>query len=269
MVHARAFSFTDDAISVELPDVPVSLPPADDATATPDVSMHVFKFRRMQSNWYQTLFQSDPSKALSDAQAYIWQVCLEMRQWSESLPPTISVAFREMLDLELHYSYVYCIAPSSRAPHVTDYGRKLIYEYAIGYINQIHRVVYGANAAFYTYHDALKVYFLGSQLVAVLRDATDLLLSGAFIQPPVLPPGLAPAPPLRQSPTGHGDELDRSLAALERVSLVLEKYGERWETALQLRGSFEAISAEVIGGLKTRHEHKAAAQTTGLWYYPT
>lgn len=268
MVHARAFSFTDDAISVELPDVPVSLPSDDGTASTPDISMPVFQFRRMQSNWYQTLFQSDPGNALPDAQAYIWQMCLEMRQWSEGLPQTVSVAFREMLDLELHYSYVYCIAPSSRAPHVTDYGRKLIYEYAIGYINQIHRVVHGANAAFYTYHDALKVYFLGSQLVAVLRDATDLLLSGSFIQPPVMPPGLAPAPPLRQGPTGDGDELDRSLAALERVSLVLEKYGERWENALQLRGSFEAISAEVIGGLKTRQEHKAAAQGTGLWYFP-
>ncbi len=255
MVHARSFSFTDDAISVALPTAaqPTSASLIDDAPA--DSSMHLFKLRQLQSNWYQTLSQGNPNDPLPDATSYVWRKCLEMRQWFEALPAKMPAYLREMLGLELQYSYVYCIAPTARAPQITPYGRMLIFEHAISYINRIHQVTTGtANIAFYTYHDALRVYFMGSQFVAVLRDAADMLLSGQNVPAPITAPGRAPPPPV---PERFGqaigfDNLDRSLQTLERVSDVLREYGKRWDSALALMATFENMSAEVLGNLKQR-----------------
>ncbi|KAK0641669.1 fungal-specific transcription factor domain-containing protein [Cercophora newfieldiana] len=259
MVHARAFSFIDDAISVALP-APLRAPPSPGGRAqAPDASVHLFKLRRLQSVWYQTLFQCDSSDQLPDATSFTWKMCHDMRQWSEALPNGLAVDLREMLDLELRYSYVYCIAPSSRAPHMTAYGRKLIFEHAIAYMDRIHAISSSdTSKTFYTYHDALRVYFMGSQFVAVLRDAADVLISGSSVPVPLSLPGQVPAPPLpeRFDRSSNGDDLDRSLETLEKVSLTLQKYGQRWEYALQLKGSFEIMSAEVLDGLKARRESR-------------
>jgi hypothetical protein len=169
-----------------------------------------------------------------------------------------------MLDLELRYSYVYCIAPSSRTPQITAYGRKLIFEHAIAYIDRIHAVSHSdGNKTFFTYHDALRVYFMGSQFVAVLRDAEDLLLSGTNISAPLSAPGQAPTPPLpeRFSLSSTGDDLDRSLETLEKASLTLGKYGERWDYALQLKGSFEMMSADVLDSLRARRKLRESRES--------
>jgi hypothetical protein len=259
MVHARAFSFTDDAVDVMFP----SATPSERAhpnngiigsLATDPALLH-FQLRRTQSHWYQTLFQSDPGDALPDAASFIWQMCHDMREWSESLPDALPIGIRELFDLELRYSYVYCIAPSARAPHMTAYGRMLIFEHAIAYVNRIYEVAHAVmNTSFYTYHDALRVYFMGSQFVAVLRSDGDSLIAGASVPLPLALPGQPPPPPLPRRIDGgsEGDNLDRSLRSLERVGLTLEKYGERWEDALALKQSFEMISSEVLSWLREK-----------------
>ncbi|KAK3324343.1 fungal-specific transcription factor domain-containing protein [Cercophora scortea] len=261
MVHARAFSFTDDAISVGSPSVSTG---SFMSGLSGSPSVHLFELRRLQSNWYQTLFQCDPTDLLPDATSFVWQMCSEMRRWSESLPENLPIGFREMFDLELRYSYVYCIAPSARAPHMTAYGRMLIFEHAIAYIDRTYDVANAAtNTAFYTYHDALRVYFMGSQFVAVLRDAGDSLLSGSIVPIPLSLPEQALPPPLpkRYDPASGGDNLDRSLRALERVSLSLKKYGDRWEDALALMDSFETMSGGVMESLKARRNMRDMAVT--------
>ncbi|KAK3317967.1 fungal-specific transcription factor domain-containing protein [Apodospora peruviana] len=268
MVHARAFSFTDDATGVALPSpgrpaAPIFSGGVITGPASTEASLHLFKLRRLQSYWYQTLFQCDPTDPLPDPGSFIWKMCFDMREWSENLPDALPVAIRDMFDLELRYSYVYCVAPSARALHMTDYGRLLIFEHAIAYINRICDVAHTpVNAAFYTYHDALRVYFMGSQFVAVLRDAADVLLSGSSIPMPLSLAGNAPPPPLpeRFDRATSGDNLDRSLRLLEKVSLTLKKYGERWEDALSLMRSFEMMSAEVMADLKARRELRQIRQ---------
>jgi hypothetical protein len=171
------------------------------------------------------------------------------------------IGIREMLDLELRYSYVYCIAPSARAPHLTAYGRMLIFEHAIGYADRIYEAANAATSTgFYTYHDALRVYFMGSQFISVLRDAGDLVLSGSPIAMPHLIPGKPPPPLLPgRVDRGGGDNLERSLRCLERVRLTLKLYGDRWEDALSLMETFEMMSAEVLEGLKARQAMRGAA----------
>jgi hypothetical protein len=178
-----------------------------------------------------------------------------MREWAEGLPDSLPIGIREQFELELRYSYVYCIAPSARTPNMTAYGRMLIFEHAIAYLDRIYEVAHAVmNTAFYTYHDALRVYFMGSQFVAVLRDDGDALIAGARAPVPLSRPGQPAPPPLPQrfDSGSKSDNLDRSLRSLERVSLTLKKYGERWKDVLMLMQSFDMISAEVLANLKAK-----------------
>jgi len=266
MVQARAFSFYDDAVSVALP-APVQ-PGASalssgsqNAKPSPDSSLPLFKLRQLQSDWYQTLYQGNPNEPLADATSFIWQKYYDMWDWSERLPTDMPAAIREMLDLELRYSYVYCIASSARGAQVSAYGRSLIFEHVISYIDRIHDIAnQGTNPALYTYHDALRVFFMGSQFFSVLRDAGDLLLSGSPIPMPQTAPGkVSPPPQPVRLDRGPGDNLDRSLRCLERVKLTLRLYGERWEDALSLMEGFDTISAEVWTNLTNRRAMRNAA----------
>lgn len=270
MVHARAFSFTDAATNVAWPR-PQSFSRrasiAGQILSGSEPAFLLFQLRRAQSHWYQALFQAEPTP-LSDSSSFIWQMCQDMREWAEALPTTLPVGMRELFDLELRYSYVYCIAPSARAPHMTDYGRLLIFEHAIAYLDRVYDISHanssgggGGNgmktAAFYTYHDALRVFFMASQFVAVLRDAEDLLLAGVTPPMPLVELGKAPPPPLPPRPGGPGaDNLGRSLGCLERTTRTLAKYGERWDTCVALKQSFEMISQELVDRLRLRRQIK-------------
>ncbi|KAK4121650.1 hypothetical protein N657DRAFT_577741 [Parathielavia appendiculata] len=269
MVHARAFSFYDDAVSVALPpsgQLGSPLPKGPIAKPPPDASVPLFRLRRLQSEWYQTLYQGDPTQAMPDSTSFIWAKCYEMWEWCEKLPADMPPAIREMLDLELRYSYVYCIASSARGAQVSSYGRLLIFEHTISYIDRVHDISKRSeNVAIYTYHDALRVFFMGSQFVAVLRDAGDVLLSGSPIPMPPSIPGkpLPPPAPIRLD-RGTGDNLDRSLRCVERVKNTLRLFGDRWEDAFSLLKGFENLSADMWKSLTMKREMRNVA-ATGQW----
>ena len=224
-----------------------------------DPALLLFQLRRAQSYWYQELYQSHSATPLPDPTSFVWQMCLEMREWGESLPQTLPPAIRQMFDQELRYSYVYCIAPSGRAPEMTDYSRTLIFEYSVTYLDTMYEIAHnGLNNAFYSYHDALKVYFMANQLLAVLWDAEDMLLMGAPVPAPMTGPGGPPPPPVPRRPVAPGlpmeGNLSRSLHCLERVEQTLGKFGERWEESAMLKLSFESISQDTIQRLRTRRD---------------
>ncbi|KFY36005.1 hypothetical protein V494_05398 [Pseudogymnoascus sp. VKM F-4513 (FW-928)] len=262
MVHARPFSFTDDAItvafpadhssaSVSEPESPISNLPALDA------SLLVFQLRKAQSTWYQELFQSsrDP---LHHSSQYLWQMCYEMRVWSENLPKHLPTATRELFDLELLYSYVYCLAPSCRFPSVSELGKTLIFEYSMSYIQKLLPIAKDPiNTAFYTYHDALRVYFIGSQFIAVLSDNLNSLLQGIipFVDTSA---GGPPPPPIPNM--GRTDNVSRSIVCIEQIIEALKTYGERWDDSKALKSSFEAQSTGMLGELYRRQEEKQQQQ---------
>ncbi|KAF5668848.1 positive regulator of purine utilization [Fusarium circinatum] len=269
MVHARTFSFTDDTVNVAFPQAsnngrkssasgPITGPqPADPA-------LLLFQLRRAQSHWYQELYQSG-SVPLQDPISYIWKMCLDMREWQDTLPTNLAPEIRQLFDQELRYSYVYCIAPSARAPSITDYNRILIFEHSMAYLDTVHEIAHGAqNSGFYTYHDVLRVYFMANQFLAVLRDAEDMLLSGMPVPIPISRPGAAPAPPLprRLQPQGMNgeDNLDRSLRCLDKASQTLDTYGDRWADASTWRESFGMISQEMVDRLSRRRQARDTAR---------
>ncbi|KAF8867108.1 hypothetical protein BDZ45DRAFT_577610 [Acephala macrosclerotiorum] len=258
MVHARSFSFTDDSTSVAFPTPPATLgpPTSDENSASGPHSMEtallLFQLRQLQSSWYQELFQSsrDP---LQNSSTYIWQMCQEMREWSESFPDSLPLAFKDFFDLELLYSYVYCLAPSCRVQAPSAYGKTLIFEYSIAYMQKIFPISRDPiNTAFYTYHDALRVYFIGGQFLAVLGDNQDQLLNG-ITQFPVAIAGSPPPPPL---PSNAGmDSIDRSITCLTHIKETLKTFGHRWEDSKALLTNFELQAAPLSAALLRRKHH--------------
>jgi len=262
MVLTRAFSFTDAATNVAWPRLSSFSRRASitgQYLSGCEPALLLFQLRRAQSHWYQALSQAD-SNPLPDS-SFAWQMCHEMREWAESLPTTLPMSVRELFDLEVRYSSVYCMSPSAKAPDLTDYGRLFIFEHALAYLTHIYDIAHGGrNPAFYSYHDALRVFFMGSQFVAVLRDAEDMILAGITPPPPPCAMDKMRPPPLPPRMGGSGiDNLDRSLDCLERTTRTLAKYGERWEDSLLLKRSFEMISQDVIDRLRMRQRMRQQA----------
>jgi hypothetical protein len=252
MVHARSFSFTDDSTSVALPSPSVrsASTPSGLSTNGPhsmETALLLFQLRQAQSTWYQELFQSS-RHPLQNASTYVWQMCQEMREWSESFPDDLPLAFKEFFDLELLYSYIYCLAPSCRIQSISAHGRTLIFEYSMAYMQKIFPISRDPiNMAFYTYHDALRVYFVGSQFIAVLSDNQDQLLSGILPYATVVP-GAPPPPPL---PSNAGiDCVDRSINCVTHIKETLKTFGYRWNDAQALLSSLETQAAPVLAALR-------------------
>ncbi|GAP83005.2 putative positive regulator of purine utilization [Rosellinia necatrix] len=271
----------------------------------------LFQLRRAQSHWYQHLSQSGGNGGLPDENgnshdaAFAWRVCHQMQEWAERLPRAgLPPGVRGLFDLELRYSLVYCVSPSAKSPPLTDYDRLFIFEHAAAYLDHVYEITHHQNShphshhhgaadgrgggggiggggggmagGFYSFHDALRVFFMASQFVAVLRDAEDFLLSGVVPALPysrdggggtaVMPPRLPPrrAPPPGGAGGGGVDNLERSIACLERTASTLAKYGERWDDSVTLRRSFDHISRHVVERLRlrrsTRHHNHLIKQ---------
>ncbi|PQE25758.1 hypothetical protein CJF30_00000463 [Rutstroemia sp. NJR-2017a BBW] len=257
MVHARAFAFTDDSSSVAYPSMPVTVLNRDrkDSVSGPqsmETAHLLWQLRRAQSSWYQELFQSS-REPLPQGSNYIWRMCQEMREWSDSFPDSLPIVFKDYFDLELLYSYVYCLAPSCRVHVVSDYAKGLIFEYAIAYMQKIFPISQDPiNTAFYTYHDALRVYFVGSQLMAVLSNNQDQLLSGIAMSYP--PAGIGSPPPMPPPSINGTDSTNRSLNCIHHIKETLRTFGQRWEDSKALLSSFEAQAEPVIASLYMRKQ---------------
>nr|AAG25917.1 putative GAL4-like transcriptional activator [Colletotrichum lindemuthianum] len=253
MIRTRSFSFTDDSVNVEFPSPSGPSTTLITGPQSADPALLLFQLRRIQSEWYQTLFQAN-SGPLPDAASFIWQMCLEMREWNESLPDNLPSGIRELLGLELRYSYVYCLAPSDRSPHLTDYARKLIFEHAIAYMNTAHGVAHGTSTAFYTSLDALKVYFVAMQFFAVFNAARELLISDAENHSSHHSPRKRTAPAFPTPSGGWRGQCRQSLRCLQQVVETLSRFSERWDIASQLKTTFETISSELFSWLQVRRQ---------------
>lgn len=257
MVHARSFSFTDDSTSVDIPFTQPLMSPISTAKGIPgphslETALLLFQFRQIQSSWYQELFQSsrDP---LQNSSAYIWQMCQEMREWSDTFPDSLTLSFKDYFDIELLYSYIYCLAPSCRVQAVSTYGKTLIFEYSIAYMQKISPICRDPiNTAFYTYHDALRVFFVGSQFLAVLQEEQEQILNGILPYVPIVA-GSTPPPPL---PANAGiDNVDRSINCINHIKETLKTFGYRWEDCIALLSTFGAQAEPLVATLFRKKHH--------------
>jgi hypothetical protein len=168
---------------------------------------------------------------------------------------------RELFDLELRYSYVYCLMESERAPNMTNYRRMLVFEHTIAYLDRIYEIVQnGTPNASYTSHDALRVFFMATKLVAVLNEAENLISAGVTVSPPPSELGKAPPPPLPIRPGGPVvDNLQRSLGSLEKAIQTLARWGQRWQDSSSLQQALEQSTRDIIARLRIRQQMRQTA----------
>ena len=108
------------------------------------------------------------------------------------------------------------------------------------------------NIAFYTYHDALRVYFVGSQFLAVLMSDQDQLLGGILPYAPIVP-NTTPPPPL---PSNAGiDSVERSINCVTHIKETLRTFGHRWDDSKALLSNYEAQVEPMIASLLQRKHH--------------
>lgn len=115
--------------------------------------------------------------------------------------------------------------------------------------------------AFYTYHDALRVYFIGSQFLAVLDPHLDQLLNERIPYTAAIAANLPPPP--RPSPD-QTDNIDRSITCIEQITETLRTYGERWDDSKALQASFDSQCQGLLGELHRRRQHQQMRSTASM-----
>jgi len=231
MVLQRPFTFSDDSVLVSLPRV--SDAPLRNTLTPMAAATHLFKLRMLQSDWYQALHLSG-SSPLPNAYEYITHHTAALQSWRDQIPPTMSSSTRDWLLLEWHYLNIYIAAPSPRIPSSSPTSMSQIYTHSSAYSRFFRQILSDSPSSgfVYTYHDALRTYFVGSNLLHALYRAEDTLL------PPTVCEG----------------ELERAIDAVEGISDVLAGMIVRWPDAEALTDKFSAEAAFVTDRLRKRKE---------------
>ncbi|KAJ4351473.1 uncharacterized protein N0V89_006816 [Didymosphaeria variabile] len=203
LVQTRAFSFSDESAHVHLP---FHSSPTSSKHTSPqshvflqafDSALDLFRIRQIQSEWYMDLFQSG-REPWQDPYPYIWTMYNRMTEWFQSMSQSTLPALRCFFELELLYSYVYILSPSSRVPHIQEYAQRLIFEHCIAYatnlLAQLNKTSHTTKPPV-TFYDAMRAYMTGRQFVDVLSRNTDAILH------PV-----PPAPPVPAAPTNASED---------------------------------------------------------------
>lgn len=266
MVKERAFSFSDDSANVALPSTLNTLK-ASTTTGrdqlflrTLDPAICLFRIRRLQSAWYHELFLSGRT-AWADPEPYLWAACHDTRKWFEDLPSSIPPPIRRKLELEALYSYIYVLSPSGKVHNVPVLGQSLVFEYSMEYTEKMQNVLRDMDSsAIYTFHDILRVYFVGRRFLDVLWQNQDRLLSGVIFDTPDVPPGLLA--PLSVTNRSRQSITSRAIQCINGVIEILETFGHK-SGYMSLRDRFSADSKFLLDELHTRLRglHQAAGRS--------
>lgn len=252
-MQTRAFSFSDDSAHVRLPFHSSANSPKHSSPQSHvflqafDSALDLFKIRQIQSEWYMDLFQSG-REPWHDPYPYIWTMYNRMTEWFQSMSQNTLPALRSFFELELLYSYVYILSPSSRVPHIQEYAQRLIFEHCITYstnlLAHLNKTSHTTKPPV-TFYDAMRAYMTGRQFVDVLSRNMDAILSPI---PPAPPASTTPsnasedpfAPPIPVSaphfptpllPDGHSlpqDPVTRAINTINDFTDILSRFGLRF-----------------------------------------
>ncbi|KAI5805925.1 fungal-specific transcription factor domain-containing protein [Geopyxis carbonaria] len=235
MVLQRPFTFSDDSVQVVLPrveDTSLAQHLVTRGTLTPmAAAVHLFKLRQLQSNWYQTLHLCG-NELLEDPASYVHEHTEKLARWREQIPETISQFTRDWLLLEWHYLNVYVAAPSPKIPRISAEAMTQIFGHCASYAIAFRAILNDSgNSRFvYTYHDALRTYFVGSNLLHTLYHAEGTLLP----------------------PTAQEKDLERASESIHAIVFVLSNMIIRWPDSEALRDKFHSEANYILAKLKRR-----------------
>jgi hypothetical protein len=198
---------------------------------------------------------------LANPDQYIFGACEKMRKWAETIPENVPALIREQFELETLCSYIYVLGPTRKMHTISDSAKVLTFEYCIAYARKLLPIAWAReNTAFYTFHDALRVYWLGRTFITTLSESEDLLLNGV---PPVMvyAPGPDDPPiPLLQN-LDRSENASRAVNCINQMINILEAYGSRWEQAAPFHDGFKDESAPILARLRQRAEATARSSS--------
>ena len=257
MVLRRAFSFSDDSVSVQFP---TSSPTGSHAPLTwgselqaQDPTIHLLRVRRLQSTWYQELFQSDRTP-YPDPTSRLSAIQQEFHDWFAATPSTLPEWTKSVFELELSYSYVYVMSPSRRVKTVDFYQSLFTFEHCLSFADKMTSALSDPDTRLhYPPHETLRIYFVGDRIIDTLWTNQDKLLD--------------PTKPLVTAVSGDvanprycssQDVIPRSIKCIRQILDMLDEFGARWSRSTLLRTIFEKKSATMLATLHHLQRSKEA-----------
>jgi len=183
MVHSLSFSFTDDSTGIQPPHER-ALPSKRLFLHSLDPAIQMTRLRRVQSEAYQKLFQSR-RMPLNDHWPIAFNAINETNQWMLNSLSSITKQSRDLLRCEMLYGNVLFLTPTDWYDVLPDYGRFLVFEFALEYSDLIFPVISDpVRSAFCTSHQLWHTLYIARRFVSVLSRDSSLLLQGSIPKAP-------------------------------------------------------------------------------------
>jgi len=232
MVLQRPFTFSDDSVLVDLPkleDPEVAKQIIVRGTLTPmATAIHLFHLRKLQSEWYQFLHLSG-SEPLQDPTAYFRSKTAILKEWLDKIPETINSSTRDWLYLEWCYLNVYTAAPCPKIPRPCDEAVAQVFQNCVSYALVFRNILQNSNVSFvYTYHDALRTYFIGNNFLHAFWRSEDAVIAGSNVT--------------------------SAIDAVKAIIFVLTSMIVRWQEVEVLRDKFRVESGYMLRNLEARQQ---------------
>ena len=189
-----------------------------------------------------------------------------MHRFSNELPDQIKDPIKNLLRCEALYSSILILSPPDLDDDITDYGKFLIFEYAVEYADLMSSV--GSDTeqfAFYTSFDMMRASFIVKRLLYLLLRDFALLFGSSISGPPLHVPASSGAPVIQ--PRAVGEMLGRAHNCLNLCDKTLEYLGLRFGYTDPLK-EFRVQSNDVRQLIHTRYdEWNRSPPTTGHGHY--
>lgn len=221
MVLQRPFTFSDDSVMVELPKVAspdIAKRIVVRGTLTPMVAaIKLFELRKLQSEWYQQLHLSG-NVPMENPKLFCHKRTELLKEWLDTMPESINKSTKDWLYLEWYYLNVYAAAPCPKIPRPSDEAMVQIFNNCVNYALRFRGILQDSNARFvYTYHDALRTYFVGNNFLRALWHSEDAIISESSIE--------------------------SAISAIKAIIFVLTSMIVRWQEVEPLRDRFREESS--------------------------
>ena len=144
-----------------------------------------------------------------------------MHRFSRELPSHIKDPIKKLLRCDALYSSILILSPSDLDEDISDYGKFLIFEYAIEYAELMSAVSSDAEQfTFYTSLDMLRASFIVKRFLVLLRDDFALFFGSSISTPPLHAPTSSGAPAIQRRTVG--EMLSRAHNCLNLCDKTLE-----------------------------------------------
>lgn len=239
MVLQRPFTFSDDSVMVELPKVvnsDVAKQMAVRGTLTPMVAaVKLFELRKLQSEWYQHLHLSG-NVPMENPKLYCQKRTEMLKEWLDTMPESINQSTKDWLYLEWSYLNVYAAAPCPKIPRPSDEAMIQVFNNCVNYALRFRSILQDSNARFvYTYHDALRTYFIGNNFLHAVWHSEDAIIGESNVE--------------------------SAFDAIKAIIFVLTSMIVRWQEVETLRDRFREESGYMSKRLQQRLDDLIARPT--------